>query len=83
MANMLELFEVFEDSSCFYTVTRYMPEGDLHQMLNQVYKKSALAESQVKSIIRQVVVAVQGLHAKNILHRDIKLDNILVLRNGP
>lgn len=37
-----------------------------------------LPEDECKWIFRQIVEAVAYLHANNIVHRDLKLDNILI-----
>ena len=40
--------------------------------------KQCLPEIQCKIIFRQLVDAVAYIHTKNVVHRDLKLDNILV-----
>lgn len=41
-----------------------------------------LKESQVKIYMAELVMALEALHEDGILHRDVKLDNILVNRSG-
>lgn len=54
-----------------------MPAGDL---LNYLMKQPVqpLQESQARRIIIQVAIGLQSLHERNILHRDIKVENILM-----
>lgn len=42
----------------------------------------ALAQSELKGILQQVLSAVEYMHSKWYLHRDIKTSNILVHRSG-
>jgi len=44
--------------------------------------KGALNEELAKSIIFKVVTGASHLHSKNIVHRDLKLENILVSFDG-
>lgn len=37
-----------------------------------------MKESKIKEIFYQIVLGVKHLHDKNLYHRDIKLDNILI-----
>jgi len=51
------------------------------QLLNYIIDKGPLKESQARIWFRQIVLAVQYLHAMDIVHRDIKCENILVTEN--
>ena len=54
-----------------------MQGGDL---LNYLIKQKSqpLAENHVRKIILQVALGVQSLHKQNIIHRDLKLNNIMM-----
>ena len=53
--------------------------GDL---LNYVRKRRQLKEDVAKSVFKQLIEGIEYCHNKSILHRDIKLDNILLSSNG-
>ena len=78
--NILELVEVFEDDMAYYVVTKFMPAGDLY---NYICKQpdQPLDEEHTKVIIKQLCHAVKAFHDKNIIHRDIKIENILMSDN--
>lgn len=77
---MLSFIESFEDDNFYYIVMKYMPAGDL---LNYVCKQKnqPLDEEHAKMIIRQVAQGIKALHSRLIIHRDIKLENLLVTNN--
>jgi len=53
--------------------------GDL---LNFVRKRKKLDEDVAKVIFKQIIDGIGYIHSKRILHRDIKLDNILLDGKG-
>jgi serine/threonine protein kinase len=53
----------------------YISCGDL---LSFVRKRSKLSESISKFIFKQIIEALDFIHLNGIVHRDIKLDNILI-----
>ena len=55
--------------------TFYKKGGDLLEDLTNSVK---YIESDTKSLISQLTLAIGYLHSFNIVHRDIKLENILV-----
>ena len=79
--NIIELIEVFEDQLTHYVVTKFMPSGDLYNYICQ-QPSQPLDEEHTKLIIRQVCRGVQALHQRNIIHRDIKIENLLMSDNS-
>ncbi len=66
---------MFENSKNFFIVMEYASNGDL---LSYVKDIGPLTEQKGRVIFRQVVEGIKHCHLKNVLHRDIKLDNILL-----
>nr|XP_048286134.1 sperm motility kinase Z-like [Myodes glareolus] len=62
-----------------YIVMEYVAGKDLQMFLCEV---GYLKEQDAKPIFQQVVSAVHFLHQRRIAHRDIKLENVLIDRNG-
>ena len=73
--NVTRLYEVFESSRHFNMVLEYSGGGDLLQF---VKTRSKLTESESAQILNQLLSGLQACHDKNIIHRDVKLDNVLI-----
>ena len=73
--NIMKIFECFVDDQNFYIISDFCDQGDL---LGKLEKLGKMNEVVVKFLMEQVFNAVAYLHSKNILHGDIKLENILL-----
>ena len=64
----------------YYIITEFCNGGGLSECLEKYMKlyRKPFSEQIVQHIMRQIVDALKYLHGKRIIHRDIKLDNILV-----
>jgi tRNA A-37 threonylcarbamoyl transferase component Bud32 len=77
--NVLRLYETFETENHILFVTELCAGGDL---LNYVRKRRKLKEDVAKTAMKQILDGLYHIHSKSILHRDIKLDNILLNTEG-
>lgn len=77
--NIVRLFEYFETDKLILFVTEVATGGDL---INYVRKRRSLNEESAKSIFKQLIQGLRHCHSKGVLHRDIKLDNILLTVEG-
>ena len=78
--NIIKLIEVHETTQYIYLVMELCNGGGLSDCLEDHMKKNKkpFSEEIVQYLMRQIVSGLNYLHKKDILHRDIKLDNILV-----
>ena len=77
--NVVRLYETFETNKHILFVIEMCSGGDL---LNYVRKRRRLKEDVAKYLFKQLIEGLQYCHSKNIVHRDIKLDNVLVTERG-
>jgi serine/threonine protein kinase len=78
-SNIIRLLEVFESPKHFLMVMEYADGGDLLQFVKQ---RKRLEELDAKYIFKQIVYGLGHCHCRSVLHRDIKLDNILMDLEG-
>ena len=78
--NIVKLIEVKKTKNHIYIVTEFCNGGSLFEKLNKYIKayRKPFSEEIVQYLMRQLVSAINYLHKNKILHRDLKLDNILV-----
>jgi len=73
--NIVNSFDVaFDTPKSFVFVQELATEGDLLRLV----KHGSLNEEQVKNVVKQVGSAFEFVHSKNLVHRDICLENIFV-----
>ena len=77
--SVIRLYETFESETYFLLVFELCVGGDL---LSYVRKRRKLNEEISKVIFIQILEGLRYIHTKNVLHRDIKLDNILLNSEG-
>ncbi|XP_020747361.2 NUAK family SNF1-like kinase 2 isoform X2 [Odocoileus virginianus] len=77
--HIIAIHEVFENSSRIVIVMEYASRGDLYDHISE---RQRLSEREARHFFRQIVSAVQYCHQNGVVHRDLKLENILLDANG-
>ena len=77
--NIVRLFEVIEDDKYFNLLQELCTGGELSQRA----MTSQLKEKEIAKIFNQIMSAVAYCHEKGIVHRDLKLENILFSSESP
>lgn len=72
---MLKCLDFFEDEESFTLVTELLV-CDLCDLIAAA--KLPLSEAAARIIFTNLLLAVQELHRNGVIHRDIKLENVLV-----
>jgi len=73
--NCIKMIKFFKTQAYYFIIFELMSRGELFDYLT---KQITLSESQVRKMMWQIFSAIQGLHAKNVIHRDVKMENLLL-----
>jgi serine/threonine protein kinase len=75
--HVVRLEEILFDPELIYLILEYCSQGDL---FSHIVAEGMFAEHRARLIFRQIAEALNYIHSKDIAHRDIKPDNILIDR---
>ncbi|XP_039284008.1 serine/threonine-protein kinase meng-po isoform X2 [Nilaparvata lugens] len=76
--NIVTTYDVAFETAGFYVFSQeYAPLGDLTSNVSDI----GIGELHTKRVAKQLAAALEHLHARELVHRDVKLDNILVFRS--
>lgn len=73
--NVVRILEIFSEGGHYFIVSEYAHHGDLLGFINlRLYVNEPLA----RNLFRGICAGLAYLHDKNIIHRDLKCDNIVL-----
>ncbi|KXS21789.1 Pkinase-domain-containing protein, partial [Gonapodya prolifera JEL478] len=73
--NIIKLFQVMENEDECYVVMEYAPGGEL---IDYIASRKHLSEKEARRFFRQIISAMDHCHSANVVHRDLKLENLLL-----
>ena len=77
--NITKILELFEDKEYILIIMEYINGGNLFSFLK---KRRKVSEKTAKFLFKQIILGIKHIHSHNIVHRDIKLENILIDLNN-
>jgi serine/threonine protein kinase len=85
--NIIHFYEYTKQYGIYYLNMEYCDKGDLYDILknSSEYKRnifSGMSSDFVYEFIKQITDGLDYIFERNIIHRDIKLHNILVSKKG-
>ncbi|EAR99605.1 Serine/Threonine kinase domain protein (macronuclear) [Tetrahymena thermophila SB210] len=75
---VIELFDTFSDELCLYMQMEFVDGGELW---NYCRIFGLIGTSLVRYFFAKLLVALEFIHSKGIIHRDIKTENVLVTKD--
>ena len=73
---ILNCHELYESPQCIWVVMELIKGGEL---LDVLVERGLYSEADASRAMKQVLLAVRYLHSQGIVHRDLKLQNILLV----
>ena len=78
-SRIIRIKSTFEENNTLYYTMEYIPGKTLEELMDE---KHVLTEEEALHHVREVALALKEMHAKQMLHLDIKPSNILIRESG-
>ena len=82
--NIIKYYKYFKEKNKIYIIMEYFDNGDLKdyiEVLSELKKKNMIKKDEIWYIFYQCMSGLTYLHKTNVIHRDIKPDNIFMNKN--
>ncbi|RKO94681.1 kinase-like domain-containing protein, partial [Blyttiomyces helicus] len=73
--NIIRLYQVMETEDECFVVMEYAQGGEL---IEYIAARNHLSEKEARRYFRQIISAMDHCHMANVVHRDLKLENLLL-----
>jgi serine/threonine-protein kinase ULK/ATG1 len=73
--NVIQLYDIQKTTNNFYLFMQYCNGGDLEH-LREI--RGRFSEQEARFFLSQIIKGFQAIHQMNVVHRDLKLANILI-----
>jgi len=81
--NIVEYVDSFVEDDALHLVTDFCELGDLSKLIKKKKEKNqAFTEKQIVDWFIQIAMAVDYIHSKNIMHRDLKTGNVFLTKTN-
>jgi serine/threonine protein kinase len=77
---IVKLHYAFQTKVKLFLVLDFCPGGDLETMISE--NKKPFSEDKAKFIIAEILLAIKELHARDVIYRDLKPDNVVIDNKG-
>lgn len=77
--NVLNLTEYYEEGGKVYLITEVLWGGEL---LDAVLERGSYSEADARQCFVQLLRGIEYLHEKGVVHRDLKLENLLLAKQN-
>ena len=77
--SIIKFLSFYQDDKYLYLAFEFIPGGDLFTLLKA---ENNLSIEQSQFYLGQIIFALEYLHSRNIIYRNLKPENILINKNG-
>jgi tRNA A-37 threonylcarbamoyl transferase component Bud32 len=80
--NIVDYIDTFYLNNQIWLVMEYMAYGSLADIVEMFPQNIRMNESEIAYVAQQITMALEHIHSKHCIHRDVKSDNVLLGANG-
>lgn len=79
---LVRIREIVTRPDFIFIIMEFCPEGDLTDLIDERVKQNKpFSDDNILEIMFQLGSAIETLHDAGVIHRDIKTDNVFIMRN--